>query len=591
MDRKGTRHLRALACGLAVATLVVWASQAAAYPSYDDGSPSHIGCVSCHFNGSSTGGFTGGPGVGTLHNDHLTTFGITSCTLCHDTVGGDLPVLTYRSGDGFGCSGCHGNDTYGETSVLDGMLKASGYGLRRKHDLLGVTVCATCHYPGSSTTGEPDPAPAIVAENVPPPYYGRSTNNLTDPCSTAQESFDNTVGLDNDGNGLADAADSACAAFVTTTTVNTSTTTSTTLFVGTARRITVYPGQSIQDAVDAIAPGGTVYVMPGTYQEVHGGSNAVTVQKNGVRLIARSKPRHGVKVTLLAYPGQHSGIVVQPAIPTDRIDGLVIKGFTVQGFPNNGIFTRNVDNFRIEENESIDNLENGIWPTLSANGLVKKNVSYGSQDSAMWVEGSENVRVIRNELHDSPTGLEITVSKNIRATRNDVHDNTIGVGLYHPNAAGLPPLGGDGDWTITRNHVHHNNKPNSAPPGSMSAGLPPGGGILVLGVDRVNVLENRVDNNSFFGIAVIDWCLAVGGSDFDCVHRPPVVEPVPDNDTFVSNILTTNGTNPIPFGGFEFFAADLTYLVLPPSTGNCFAKNTYTTIQGFPPFPLQKTCN
>jgi parallel beta-helix repeat protein len=250
-----------------------------------------------------------------------------------------------------------------------------------------------------------------------------------------------------------------------------------------------------------------------------------------------------------------------------------------------------VDNFRIENNTSIDNLENGIWPTLSANGLVKKNVSYGSQDSAMWVEGSQNVRVIKNELHDSPTGLEITVSKNITAMSNDVHDNTIGVGLYHPSAAGLPPLGGDGDWEIVHNHVHDNNKPNTAPPGSMSAQLPPGGGILVLGADRVHVTANQVDNNDFFGVAVVDWCVAVSGSDFDCTLRPPAVEPAPDDDTFVSNTLATNATNPIPFGGLEFFAADFTYLAVPPSHGNCFAKNDYTTFKGVPPFPLAKTCN
>ena len=73
MDGTGMRKLRTLTCGLALAVLAVWAPRAAAYPSYDDGSPGHIGCVSCHFNGSSTGGFTGGPGVGTLHNDHLTS--------------------------------------------------------------------------------------------------------------------------------------------------------------------------------------------------------------------------------------------------------------------------------------------------------------------------------------------------------------------------------------------------------------------------------------------------------------------------------------------------------------------------------------
>ena len=157
--------------------------------------------------------------------------------------------------------------------------------------------------------------------------------------------------------------------------------------------------------------------MPGTYQETHVGPNAVTVSKNGIKLIARSTEQDS-KVILQPNPGlppglqQKNGIVVE-GTASARIDGSRIKGFTIQGFPNNGILTRYLDNFRIEKNESIDNLENGIWPTLSANGLVKKNVAYGSEDSALWIEASENVRAIGNELYDSPTGLEITVSNNI----------------------------------------------------------------------------------------------------------------------------------------------------------------------------------
>ena len=63
---------------------------------------------------------------------------------------------------------------------------------------------------------------------------------------------------------------------------------------------------------------------------------------------------------------------------------------------------------------------------------MKKNVSYGSEDAALWVEASENVRVIGNDISGSPTGLEVTVSKNIQIKKNDVHDNTVGMGLYHP---------------------------------------------------------------------------------------------------------------------------------------------------------------
>jgi Right handed beta helix region len=580
MDTARVRNLGALVVTLALVT--TWVARVEAYPSYDDGAG--VGCVSCHIGFKNTG---------PLHLDHLTKFGITSCTLCHTNVGGEKPVLTYFSADGYGCSGCHGRD-YGETSINSGQPKSTSYGLRLKHlnHVPSVTECGGCHFPGSGVTGEPNPAPAILPETVPPPYYGRVTNNLTDPCSTAQESFDATIGLDNDGNGFADKpADSACAAFIptTTTTVSTSTTTSstttTTLPTG-AKRITVYPGQSIQEAVDAIAPGGTIYVMPGTYQETHGGQNAVTISKNGVRLIGRTKRRQGLKVILQAGPGQQNGIVVQPAVANTRIDGFRLKGFTVQGFPNNGILTRYLDNFRIERNESIDNLENGIWPTLSANGLVKKNVSYGSEDSALWIEASEDIRVIGNELHHSPTGLEVTISHNISVRKNDVHDNTTGIGLYHPSAAGLPPLvpfERNGYWDVVGNHVYNNNEPNSAPPGTMSAGLPPGGGILVLGVDHVNVQRNKIENNDFYGISVVDYCLAVAGTNNDCgLHPPTVTDTQPQYNTFVSNRLTGNGTDPVPFGGFELFAADVTYLVL--GTGpNCFANNRYGTFQA--PFP------
>ena len=594
MDTTRKGSLRLLLVALALVTWI--ATRAGAYPMYDDGAGN--GCVSCHSEYKNEG---------PLHLDHLTHFGITSCGLCHQNpAGGDTPVLTYWSADGYGCAGCHGVD-YGESTPASalphsGQPKSTAYGLRRKHALIYAAMnppqadpCVGCHFPGSSLTGDPDPAPEILPEPTPPPYYGRPTDNLTDPCNSAQESFEGVFpGLDNDGNGFADyMEDSACQAFVSTstTTVVASTSTTTTTFPGLAKRITVYPGQSIQNAVNAIAPGGTIVVMPGTYQETHGDENAVTISKDGVRLIARSKPKAGLKVILQAYPGQHNGIVVQPAVANTRINGFRIKGFTIQGFPNNGIVTRYLDNFRIEKNESINNLENGIWPTLSANGLVKKNVSYGSQDSALWIEGSENVRVFNNELYDSPTGLEITVSNNVVAKKNDIHDNTTGIGLYHPSAAGLPPLqpfDRNGYWDIIHNYVHDNNAPNTGPEGSMQAGLPPGGGILVLGVDHVTVEKNRVENNDFYGITLVDYCLAVAGTSSDCsLHQPQVTDTQPDANAFVSNVLVHNGTNPNPtndpnFALFALFAGDITYLVNPGHV-NCFANNTYSTFGGGSP--------
>ncbi|HVM95201.1 MAG TPA: right-handed parallel beta-helix repeat-containing protein [Candidatus Acidoferrales bacterium] len=347
--------------------------------------------------------------------------------------------------------------------------------------------------------------------------------------------------------------------------------------------VTVNPGQSIQAAIDAASPGDTINVMPGDYTESQATLAAIMVTKP-LKLIAKSN-RPSSKVRILPTGSQHDGILVAPANEGDPdIDGVEISGFTVEGFSNNGIWLRHVKNFTIDNNETINNLENGIWPTLSANGLVKKNVSYGSQDSALWVEGSENVRVMDNELHHSPTGLEITVSNEVTAESNDVHDNTVGVGLYHPAAAGLPPLmplSLNGYWHIINNHVYNNNQASTAP-GGMAAQIPPGGGILVLGVDHVDLQQNHIDGNDFFGIAMIDYCVAVKGSDFDCATNPPEVSDTsPDNNMFIGNVLTGNGLNAPP-GSFHDLAADIIGLG---GKNNCASGNTATKLVLLPDLP------
>jgi hypothetical protein len=216
-----------------------------AYPTYDDGAGN--GCVQCH------DGFQGGNGP--LHFQHRTQLGVTTCNLCHPAGGGSTPVRTYWSGPGggFGCAGCHGQN-YGETSPNSGLMKASAYGLREVHVSKGVTACGSsgCHQPGA--LGHPDPLPARLGENVAPPYYDPIFSSLVDSCSSADEDMPldaDSVGLDNDGDGLVDSADPDCATAVsTTTTTTTSTTTTTTLF-----RCGPAP------AVDCVAPGKAVLLV------------------------------------------------------------------------------------------------------------------------------------------------------------------------------------------------------------------------------------------------------------------------------------------------------------------------------------------
>jgi parallel beta-helix repeat protein len=344
--------------------------------------------------------------------------------------------------------------------------------------------------------------------------------------------------------------------------------------------VDVEAGQSIQAAVDGAAPGDTIRVKPGDYTEMEADAVAAVRITKPLKLVALGAPGK-VRILWNGLDAQRDGILVEPDSEDANVDGVEITGFTVEGFPHNGIFLRHVSNFNIESNQSINNLENGIWPTLSANGQVKKNVSYGSQDSALWVEASENVRVIDNELHHSPTGLEITISKEITVERNDIHNNTVGVGLYHPAAAGLDspwPYTELGNWHIADNDVHNNNEENTAE-GGETAELPPGIGILLLGVDNVDLQKNRIETNDFVGIAMVDWCLAVAGSGFDCsADTPDLQDTALDNNQVIGNKLADNHTGTPPPGPFATLASDILYVDgsiagLPPGTNNCSSAN------------------
>src|SRR5574337_64304 len=74
----------------------------------------------------------------------------------------------------------------------------------------------------------------------------------------------------------------------------------------------VKPGQSIQATVDLASPGDTINVFPGDYVESPSAEVALHVTKP-LNLVAKSGEQPWRKVRILAAPGQHHGILVEPA--------------------------------------------------------------------------------------------------------------------------------------------------------------------------------------------------------------------------------------------------------------------------------------
>ena len=383
--------------------------------------------------------------------------------------------------------------------------------------------------------------------------------------------------------------------------------------------IVVRPGDSIQAAIDRAKPGTRIYILAGTYKEVQNPTNGLTITKNGLTIIGQKTKKK--RVVIENAGSQRNGIVV---VPEDRSDcmgchtdlappfpvrpgtpmglkmrdpmmhGIEIRSITIKGFRNNGLFTENVDGFKIIDVESIDNRNYGIFPTLSKNGLISHSKAIGSSlDSGIWVETSENVTVQHSFVSGNVNGLEVSNSDDILLAHNEATGNTVGAAILL-----LPDIFDDRPGAkridLRNNWIHDNNKENTARPGSILSFVPSGTGVLYLGVDQSTISNNRIENNGFSGVATADYCLAVLGTPFDCVTgSDPTITPefladqAATDNAVVDNVLVNNGTNPDPLHPFAFAAADLTVLSLEPS--NCYAGNVFTTffsiIGVLPPCP------
>jgi parallel beta-helix repeat protein len=347
-----------------------------------------------------------------------------------------------------------------------------------------------------------------------------------------------------------------------------------------------------------------VLVQPGTYRETADATNGLNITRSVNLVGLRSR---GQGVVLQNSGGQKNGIAAVPAAHTacmdchsslkppfprlpgvaaggpmtsPAIDGLTVQGITIQGFDNNGFFARGVDHYRIVDVHSVDNPNYGIFPVSSNHGLITRSSARGADDSGIWVETSTDVRVTHNLVEGNVNGFEISNSQDIMLAHNEVRGNTVGIAnLFLPDIFAVQ--GFARRITIRDNWVHDNNKPNTAREGAILSTVPPGTGILVVGVGDSLVEGNLVENHDFVGVAIADYCAVVSGGPFDCAVDPTVTPGFvalseASGNRIRDNVVKGNGQHPDPAEPFAFAASDLALLTAG-DHGNCFAGNAFDT--------------
>ena len=245
------------------------------------------------------------------------------------------------------------------------------------------------------------------------------------------------------------------------------------------------PGEhtTIQEAVDAAAPGDLVLIAPGVYRE--------EVKVDTPSLVLRGTDRNRVVI---------DGEFERANAVSVTADGVAVENLTVRNARLNGVFWTGVTGYRASAVTSANNEVYGIYAFDSVDGLFEDSWASGSADAGFYIGQCDpcdavirNVVAERNALGYSGTNA----GGNLHIVSSTWRDNVAGIVPNTLDSELLPPAE---RVDIVGNLVHGNGVDNVP---TLEIEWPSyGGGIIAAGTNDVRIERNRVVGNAMHGILV-----------------------------------------------------------------------------------------
>src|SRR5215204_1422391 len=228
-----------------------------------------------------------------------------------------------------------------------------------------------------------------------------------------------------------------------------------------AQNKVVGPGESIQKAINAADPGGTI-VVRGVHRE------DVIIRKNGIKLRgddavieAPTRAKADSPCSRLVGPEAicvwgdfniNTGKLTGPRVSDVSVSGFTIRGFKIKGKGGDEAFVIDVyaaRNATFVKNRVIGNVPGGMAFGKSVNTTVAKNHVIGSPKTVtkgITVGGdSRNTKVVNNVVRSYPedtNAIDVEEGINTTVAGNDLIGNEVGV-FVEQNTTGTKILSND----------------------------------------------------------------------------------------------------------------------------------------------------